>query len=114
MEGYACDYGSFIPMASGRSAFENTSRHNYGASTTNCFFSGRELTVVKFESGGQMSQTTVPDTLVYYCSSRGVVNIFGVLPHTSFAIGDAIARQPHMKFVNAQHEGGAGNMALGY
>ena len=61
-----------------------------------------------------MSQTTVADTLVEYLSSRGIVNIFGVLAHTSFAIGDAIARQPHMKFVNAQHEGGAGNMALGY
>src|SRR6185369_9080177 len=61
-----------------------------------------------------MSQTTVADTLVEYLSSRGVVNIFGVLAHTSFAIGDAIARRPHMKFVNAQHEGGAGNMALGY
>src|ERR1043166_1779510 len=61
-----------------------------------------------------MSQTTVADALVEYLSSRGVVNIFGVLAHTSFAIGDAIARRPHMKFVNAQHEGGAGNMALGY
>ena len=61
-----------------------------------------------------MSQTTVADALIEYLSSRGVVNVFGVLAHTSFAIGDAIARQPHMKFVNAQHEGGAGNMALGY
>jgi thiamine pyrophosphate-dependent acetolactate synthase large subunit-like protein len=43
-----------------------------------------------------------------------VRNIFGVLAHTSFAIGDAIAKRPHMRFVNAQHEGGAGNMALGY
>jgi thiamine pyrophosphate-dependent acetolactate synthase large subunit-like protein len=43
-----------------------------------------------------------------------VENIFGVLAHTSFAIGDAVARRPHMRFVNAQHEGGAGNMALGY
>lgn len=61
-----------------------------------------------------MSQTTVADTLVEYLSSRGVEKIFGVLAHTSFAIGDAIARRPHMKFINAQHEGGAGNMALGY
>jgi thiamine pyrophosphate-dependent acetolactate synthase large subunit-like protein len=61
-----------------------------------------------------MSQTTVADALIEYLSSRGVVNVFGVLAHTSFAIGDAIARRPHMKFVNAQHEGGAGNMALGY
>ncbi len=61
-----------------------------------------------------MSQTTVADALIEYLSARGVINVFGVLAHTSFAIGDAIARRPHMKFVNAQHEGGAGNMALGY
>jgi acetolactate synthase-1/2/3 large subunit len=61
-----------------------------------------------------MAETNVADTLVEYLSSRGVKNIFGVLAHTSFAIGDAIAKRPHMRFVNAQHEGGAGNMALGY
>src|SRR3972149_6542930 len=61
-----------------------------------------------------MADTSVADTLVEYLSSRGVRSIFGVLAHTSFAIGDAIARRPHMRFVNAQHEGGAGNMALGY
>ena len=61
-----------------------------------------------------MAGTNIADTLVEYLSSRGVENIFGVLAHTSFAIGDAIAKQPHMRFVNAQHEGGAGNMALGY
>jgi acetolactate synthase I/II/III large subunit len=61
-----------------------------------------------------MAETNVADTLVEYLSSRGVRNIFGVLAHTSFAIGDAIAKRPHMRFVNAQHEGGAGNMALGY
>src|SRR5918996_1229923 len=61
-----------------------------------------------------MAETNVADTLVEYLSSRGVKNIFGVLAHTSFAIGDAIAKRPHMSFVNAQHEGGAGNMALGY
>ena len=61
-----------------------------------------------------MAETNVADTLVEYLSSRGVENIFGVLAHTSFAIGDAIARRPHMRFVNTQHEGGAGNMALGY
>ena len=61
-----------------------------------------------------MAETNVADTLVEYLSSRGVQNIFGVLAHTSFAIGDAIAKRPHMQFVNAQHEGGAGNMALGY
>jgi acetolactate synthase-1/2/3 large subunit len=61
-----------------------------------------------------MAGTTVADTLIEYLSSKGVRDIFGVLAHTSFAIGDAIAKRPHMKFVNAQHEGGAGNMALGY
>ena len=61
-----------------------------------------------------MAGTNVADALIEYLSSRGVQNIFGVLAHTSFAIGDAIAKRPHMKFVNAQHEGGAGNMALGY
>jgi acetolactate synthase-1/2/3 large subunit len=61
-----------------------------------------------------MAQTNVADTLVEYLSSKNVRHIFGVLAHTSFAIGDAIAKQPHMSFVNAQHEGGAGNMALGY
>jgi len=61
-----------------------------------------------------MAETNVADTLVEYLSSRGVRHIFGVLAHTSFAIGDAIAKRPHMRFVNAQHEGGAGNMALGY
>src|SRR5688572_9007146 len=61
-----------------------------------------------------MAETNIADTLVEYLSSRGVENIFGVLAHTSFAIGDAIAKRPHMRFVNAQHEGGAGNMALGY
>jgi len=61
-----------------------------------------------------MAETNVADALVEYLSSRGVRNIFGVLAHTSFAIGDAIAKRPHMRFINAQHEGGAGNMALGY
>jgi acetolactate synthase I/II/III large subunit len=61
-----------------------------------------------------MAETNVADALIEYLSSRGVEKIFGVLAHTSFAIGDAIARRPHMKLINAQHEGGAGNMALGY
>jgi thiamine pyrophosphate-dependent acetolactate synthase large subunit-like protein len=61
-----------------------------------------------------MAGTNVADALVAYLSSRGVEKIFGVLAHSSFAIGDAIARRPPMRFVNAQHEGGAGNMALGY
>ena len=61
-----------------------------------------------------MAEMNIADALVEYLSSRGVTHVFGVLAHTSFAIGDAIARRPHMRFVNAQHEGGAGNMALGY
>jgi len=61
-----------------------------------------------------MAETNVADTLVEYLSSKNVRHIFGVLAHTSFAIGDAIAKRPHMSFINAQHEGGAGNMALGY
>ena len=61
-----------------------------------------------------MAETNVAETVVEYLSSKGVRHIFGVLAHTSFAIGDAIAKRPHMRFVNAQHEGGAGNMALGY
>jgi thiamine pyrophosphate-dependent acetolactate synthase large subunit-like protein len=61
-----------------------------------------------------MAETNVADALVEYLSSRGVRDVFGVLAHTCFAIGDAIAKQPHMKFINSQHEGGAGNMALGY
>src|ERR687892_1527007 len=61
-----------------------------------------------------MAQTNVADTLVEYLSSKNVRHVFGVLAHTSFALGDAIAKRPHLRFVNAQHEGGAGNMALGY
>jgi thiamine pyrophosphate-dependent acetolactate synthase large subunit-like protein len=61
-----------------------------------------------------MAETNVADTLVEYLSSKDVRHVFGVLAHTSFAIGDAIAKRPHMRFINAQHEGGAGNMALGY
>ncbi|MGH7817351.1 MAG: thiamine pyrophosphate-binding protein [Candidatus Binatia bacterium] len=61
-----------------------------------------------------MTQTNLAETVVEYLSSKNVRHIFGVLAHTSFAIGDAIAKRPHMRFVNAQHEGGAGNMALGY
>ncbi len=61
-----------------------------------------------------MAGTNLADAIVEYLSSKGVRHIFGVLAHTSFAIGDAIAKRPQMRFVNAQHEGGAGNMALGY
>jgi thiamine pyrophosphate-dependent acetolactate synthase large subunit-like protein len=61
-----------------------------------------------------MAQINVAEAVVEYLSSQGVTEVFGILAHTSFALGDAIAQRPHMKFVNAQHEGGAGNMALGY
>lgn len=61
-----------------------------------------------------MSQQTVADALVEYLLSRNVTHVFGVLAHTLFPIGDAMAKRPQLTFVNAQHEGGAGNMALGY
>jgi acetolactate synthase-1/2/3 large subunit len=61
-----------------------------------------------------MSEPSVAETVVEYLSGRNVRHIFGVLAHTSFALGDAIAKRPHLRFVQAQHEGGAGNMALGY
>src|SRR6476659_257404 len=79
-----------------------------------CFLPQAEIIRPIRKREAQMAETNVADALIEYLSSRGVVNIFGVLAHTSFAIGDAIARRPHMKFINAQHEGGAGNMALGY
>jgi len=61
-----------------------------------------------------MAETNLAETVVEYLSSRNVRHIFGVLAHTSFALGDAVAKRPQIRFVNAQHEGGAGNMALGY
>ena len=61
-----------------------------------------------------MAETNLAETVIEYLSSQNVRHIFGVLAHTSFALGDAIAKRPHLKFVNSQHEGGAGNMALGY
>jgi acetolactate synthase-1/2/3 large subunit len=61
-----------------------------------------------------MAETNVAETVVEYLSSQKVRHIFGVLAHTSFALGDAIAKRPHLRFINSQHEGGAGNMALGY
>lgn len=61
-----------------------------------------------------MAEPSVAETVVEYLSARNVRHIFGVLAHTSFALGDAIAKRPHLRFVQAQHEGGAGNMALGY
>jgi acetolactate synthase-1/2/3 large subunit len=61
-----------------------------------------------------MPETKLVETVVEYLSSQNVRHIFGVLAHTSFELGDAIAKRPQMRFINAQHEGGAGNMALGY
>ena len=61
-----------------------------------------------------MSETKLAETVVEYLSSKNVRHIFGVLAHTSFELGDAIAKRPQLRFINAQHEGGAGNMALGY
>ena len=61
-----------------------------------------------------MAETNIAEMVIEYLSSQNVRHIFGVLAHTSFALGDAIAKRPHLRFVNSQHEGGAGNMALGY
>lgn len=61
-----------------------------------------------------MAEKNVAETVVEYLSAKQVRHVFGVLAHTSFALGDAIAKRPHMRFVHTQHEGGAGNMALGY
>lgn len=61
-----------------------------------------------------MAETNIAETVIEYLSSQNVRHIFGVLAHTSFALGDAIAKRPDLRFVNSQHEGGAGNMALGY
>jgi len=61
-----------------------------------------------------MAGPNVADTIIEYLVSQKVRHVFGVLAHTLFPIGDAIARRPEIKFINAQHEGGAGNMALGY
>jgi acetolactate synthase I/II/III large subunit len=61
-----------------------------------------------------MTETKLAETVVEYLSLQNVRHIFGVLAHTSFELGDAIAKRPQLRFINAQHEGGAGNMALGY
>ncbi len=61
-----------------------------------------------------MSGPNLADTVVEYLISQNVRHIFGVLAHTLFPFGDAIAKHPELRFINAQHEGGAGNMALGY
>lgn len=61
-----------------------------------------------------MAEANLAEAVVEYLRSKDVRHIFGVLAHTSFALGDAIARCPSIRFVHSQHEGGAGNMALGY
>ncbi|HET7007570.1 MAG TPA: thiamine pyrophosphate-binding protein [Candidatus Binatia bacterium] len=61
-----------------------------------------------------MPGPNLAETVVDYLISQNVRNIFGVLAHTLFPFGDAIAMRPELRFINAQHEGGAGNMALGY
>jgi len=61
-----------------------------------------------------MSGPNLADTMVEYLISQNVRYIFGVLAHTLFPFGDAIVKHPQLRFINAQHEGGAGNMALGY
>jgi acetolactate synthase-1/2/3 large subunit len=61
-----------------------------------------------------MAETNLADTIVDYLGSRNVRHVFGILAHTSFALGDAIAKRPQLRFIHAQHEGGAGNIALGY
>src|SRR5947208_13696565 len=61
-----------------------------------------------------MAETNLAEIVVEYLSSKNVRHIFGILAHTSFALGDAIAKRPNLRFINAQHEGGAGNIALGY
>ena len=42
-----------------------------------------------------MAETNIAETVVEYLSSKNVRHIFGVLAHTSFALGDAIAKRPH-------------------
>jgi acetolactate synthase-1/2/3 large subunit len=61
-----------------------------------------------------MSEQTLADAVVEYLIANNVRHIFGVLAHTLFPLGDAIAKRPQIQFINAQHEGGAGNMTLGY
>ena len=61
-----------------------------------------------------MTGPNLAETVVDYLIAQNVRCIFGVLAHTLFPFGDAIAKRPELRFINAQHEGGAGNMALGY
>ena len=52
-----------------------------------------------------MAETNIAETVVEYLSSQNVRHIFGVLAHTSFALGDAIAKRPHLRFINSQTRG---------
>ncbi len=61
-----------------------------------------------------MAGTNLAETIIEYLSSKDVRHIFGILAHTSFDLADAIAKRPPLRLINTQHEGGAGNMALGY
>jgi acetolactate synthase-1/2/3 large subunit len=61
-----------------------------------------------------MAETNLAETVIEYLGSKDVRHIFGILAHTSFALGDAIAKRPQLRLIHAQHEGGAGNIALGY
>jgi len=61
-----------------------------------------------------VAQTNVAETVVEYLIAQNVRYVFGVLAHTLFPFGDAIAKHPQLRFINTQHEGGAANMALGY
>src|SRR6266478_5936181 len=61
-----------------------------------------------------MAETNLAETVVEYLSTKNVRHIFGILAHTSFVLGDAITKRPNLRFINAQHEGGAGNIGLGY
>ncbi len=61
-----------------------------------------------------MAETNLSDVVAEYLIAKNVRYIFGVLAHTSFTLADAIAKRPQLRFINTQHEGGAGNIALGY
>src|ERR687892_343652 len=61
-----------------------------------------------------MTEKNMAETVIEYLISKNVRHIFGILAHTSFALGDAIAKRPRLRFIHTQHEGGAGNIALGY
>src|ERR1051325_8634472 len=76
-------------------------RYRHRCNKPDCIFTAGTIINPEKLQEDTMSQITVADALIEYLSSRGVANVFGVLAHTSFAIGDAIARRPHMKFVNA-------------